>query len=164
MWRAAGAIILAMLLAAAAALIALSDMPGFIAGGSDFTATIIGPPLAGQAAAFLLIAVAAVEATFGTTLRLRMLGVMIYVASLLLATHRIDFDPGQGRITDHWLTVTIQVLPMNPADGPAADGTKLRRYWLYDVAVPRQGPNMPLLKGPFPINLDLSKMEQMWGR
>jgi hypothetical protein len=156
----AAAIVIAAI--SAAALITLSNFPGFIAGGSDATAEIFAPSLPVQAIAFLVFLVALAICATPRCKMWRLPSFAFASILLLLITHRVDMDGGRGRLTDIWLTIPIQTFNFPPTDGPAASHARLRQSWAYtSITVPSAAP-LILLTGIPPLSLNLSPLSQYW--
>ena len=152
---------------AGSTVIYLSNLSFFVAGGSDSLTDIAAPPLIGQVLAMMLAGAGLANAAWPRAaggMKARTASFVLSLILILVASHRVVVDNGQGRIRDLWLLSDLQVMPFDQRDGPASSAS-LERGVVWDRIVPGSGaPAVIVIKGVPPLALDMAPVEIWWTR
>jgi hypothetical protein len=161
-WLAAACLWLAGL-----AVIYLSNLAFFVAGGSDSLTDIAAPPVFGQMAAMLLAALGLALSVWKAMpggVWVRLISTALSAVLIVFASHRVVVDSARGLIRDVWLLRDLQVMPFDQRDGPAASAI-LERGPAWDHLVAKTGgAKLLLIRGVPPLAVNMAPLEVWWER
>lgn len=137
-----------LLLGLLAGVLYLSNNLFLMVGGSEFTSFMAAPRVPVQLVAFLICTVALLVPSRKST-RVGLYGVAILAA--LIGSHRLLVDNLHDRISDVYLAIPVQVLPIDPADEA---GLSMRRVFGGIEIGPKKNDHMMRVISPAVIGLD----------